>query len=84
MVLFRLIFIILAIYFAYKFIFDFVLPIYRASKRVQQQFRGMQNQMNQNMGQAPTDHTSGTKTTNNPSERRSSISKDYIDFEEVN
>jgi len=79
----RLILIILAIYFAYRFIFHFLIPVYRASKRMQQQFRGMHDQMNQHMGGQHTQpQQQGTKTTANP-DNRTAASKDYIDFEEV-
>ena len=79
----RFILIIVAIYFAYRFVFHFLLPVYRASKRMQQQFRGMQDQMNQQMGGQHTQpQQQGTKATGNPNAQKSS-SKDYIDFEEV-
>jgi hypothetical protein len=78
----RLLLIIIAIYFAYRFIFHFFLPVYRASKRMHQQFRGMQDQMNQPMGAQPQQRQQqpdGTKTNGNAS----GVKKDYIDFEEI-
>jgi hypothetical protein len=76
----RLILIIIAIYFAYRFIFHFFLPVYRASKRMQQQFRGMQDQMNQQTGaQQRQPPPQGTKTNANGN----GVKKDYIDFEEI-
>ncbi len=64
--------IILGIYLLYKFIADFVIPVYKTSKRVQQQFRDMQQRANSN-GNA-------TQSANNPVKAHS---KDYIDFEEI-
>jgi hypothetical protein len=81
MPLIRLIIIIIGIYVAYKFIFEFLIPIYRTSKRMQQQFKGMQDRMNQNMnGQA--DPFKGNPVKKQPSEA-GKVNKDYIDFEEV-
>jgi len=70
--------IILGIIILYKFIVDFVIPIYKTSKRVQQQFREMQEQSRQNTpGNQNTYNTSSVK---NPTK---STTKDYIDFEEI-
>lgn len=76
----RLILIIIAIYFAYRFVFHFLLPVYRASKRMHQQFRGMQDQMNQQMGgmgAQQQQQPEGTKAN------KDAVKKDYIDFEEI-
>ena len=78
----RLIIIIIAIYLAYRFIFEFALPIYRTSRKIQKQFRGMQDQMNANPqqgGQQFEDHANVKKPKGEPSANP----KDYIDFEEV-
>ncbi len=65
--------IILGIYLLYKFMVDFVMPIYKTSKRVQEQFRNMQQRANPN--------GNGTQSpVNNPVK---ASSKDYIDFEEI-
>ena len=64
--------IILGIYLLYKFMVDFVIPVYKTSKRVQQQFRNMQQRTNSN-GNA-------THSSNNPVK---ASTKEYIDFEEI-
>lgn len=82
MPLIRLIIIIIGIYLAYKFIFDFVLPIYRTSKRMQQQFKGMQDRMHQNMNGQPDGPKEGP--VNKPRPEGEKVNKqDYIDFEEI-
>jgi len=69
--------IILGIIILYKFIVDFVIPVYKTSKRVQQQFRDMQQRAKQN--------TPGSQNTYNASSvnKPKSSSKDYIEFEEI-
>lgn len=70
--------IILGIYLLYKFIVDFVIPVYKASKKVQERFRDMQQQMKDNV---PNGRYS---TSTHPDSNHSKVSsKDYIDFEEV-
>jgi hypothetical protein len=73
-------FIILGIYVLYRFIFDFLIPVYRASKKVQEQFRNMHQQMNDQQSSfssaPPVDHRQATATPK-------TSSKDYIEFEEI-
>jgi hypothetical protein len=60
----------------YKFIFGFLLPVYRTTRRMKQGFREMQERMQQNMN-AEADPRPNPKTKQN--DRKG----DYIDFEEV-
>lgn len=70
--------IILGIYLLYKFIVDFVIPVYKASKKVQERFRDMQQHMKDNVQNG---HYS---TSTHPENNHSKVSsKDYIDFEEI-
>jgi ABC-type multidrug transport system fused ATPase/permease subunit len=80
--MFRYLLIIIGIIVLYKLIFDFIIPIYRASKQVKARFREMNEQMQdrvntfeQNRAQ-PQEQSSSSKTKD-PS------NKDYIDFEEI-
>ena len=82
----RVIIIIVGIYLAYRFIFDFAIPIYRASRKIHRQFRNMQsmqNQMNETgaPNAKPYPENPGTKV--NTRAAANTHSKDYIDFEEV-
>lgn len=69
--------ILLSIYVLYKFIVDFVIPIYKTSKRVQEQFRNMQQNR-------PVDPASfGGSRVKQDSRQPKASSRDYIDFEEI-
>ena len=70
--------IILGIYLLYKFIADFVIPVYRTTKRVQAQFRDMQQRANPNSNAAQDNYR-----TNSATSASKVSSKDYIDFEEI-
>ena len=60
----------------YKFIFDFIIPVYESSKRIKKQFgemqEKMQNDMRQNQQQKPSQPEPASKKEG-----------DYIDFEEI-
>lgn len=77
----RIFLLTIGIYLLYRFIFDFFIPIYKASKRVHRQFQDMQ-QNGYGNGQAGT---GPTYTAQKPGSSFSSPSKDkdYIDFEEI-
>jgi len=70
--------IFMAVYLLYQFIFKLVLPIYRQTKHIRNQFKQaseqMQDQMNGTRGNGEPDSTSPIKKPNKA---------DYIDFEEV-
>lgn len=67
-------FIILGAFFLYKLVADFIIPIYRASRQVQAQFRNMQ----ESRQAAQSEFTQPQEQ-----KRQSSRSSDYIEFEEV-
>ncbi len=65
------------LYLLYKFIFDFIIPIYESSKKIKKQFGEMQEKMQNDMKnyqnqQRPTQPEPASKKEG-----------DYIDFEEV-
>jgi hypothetical protein len=71
-------FIGLAIYFLYRFIFNFIIPIYRVSKKMKGQMRDFQSQMNQNgQGFQPN------PPRQEPAPGKSTKEGEYIDFEEI-
>jgi hypothetical protein len=72
-------FIILGIYVLYRFIFDFLIPVYRASKKVQEQFRNMHQQMNDQQSSYSSTHADHRQSAAAPK----TSSRDYIDFEEI-
>ncbi len=73
----RYIFFAILIYVAYRFIFNLVIPVYRATGKIKKGFREMHDQMKEKMDQQKTD----TATTAGPGS--SKPLGDYIDFEEV-
>jgi hypothetical protein len=71
----RLIFILFGIYIVYQLIFKFILPVYRVSSQVRQQFSQAQEQMRQQQHQQ--------QQPQRPAEEKPVSKGDYIDFEEV-
>jgi hypothetical protein len=66
------------IYVAIRFIFNFIIPVFRASMRMRQQVKEFQDKMNQqNQFQSANNNPEPQKT---PSEKSKG---DYIEFEEV-
>ena len=62
------------IYFAYRFIVGFVVPVYKTTKQVKKQFNAMREQQEQ---YAP-------RPTPTPEKKPQGVDKsDYIDFEEI-
>ncbi len=74
--IFKLLFELFVIYLVYKFIFEFIIPVYRASKHVKQKMNDMhQNQAN------PVNNQYNNVQSTPPPEKASH--KDYIDYEEI-
>jgi hypothetical protein len=67
---------ILVAYFAYRFIFNFVLPVWKVSRRMRSQMREFQ----QRAQQPPVDQPPPSKK---PQTAPNDKAGDYIDFEEV-
>ncbi|MFN8288784.1 MAG: hypothetical protein U0U70_00880 [Chitinophagaceae bacterium] len=67
----------LLIYLAYQFIFNLVIPVYRASRRIKKSFREMHSRM-QEQQQETQAHT-GPRVKSQPRVDPN----DYIEFEEV-
>lgn len=75
----RLIGQLLLIYFLYKLIFDFIIPIYKTSKRVKRQMREMNAKMQEQMNAYNQQQSKGTPTPKQEPVRK----EDYIDYEEI-
>jgi len=65
---------------AYQLIFNLIIPVYRASRKIKKGFREMHDQMNQQYQQQQENQSSST-FTNKTSPK--APSNDYIDFEEI-
>jgi len=70
--------IILGIYLLYKFMVDFAIPVYKASRKVQEQFKNMQQRTNSNGNSSQNNYKASPA-----SEPVKTSKKDYIDFEEI-
>jgi Domain of unknown function (DUF4834) len=78
----RYILLAMAIYVGYKLLFDIILPVYKASKKIRQQFGAMHEQMQQDQANT-TQNAYSNNHSNRSSEQKKPVSGDYIDFEEV-
>jgi lipopolysaccharide export LptBFGC system permease protein LptF len=64
-------------YVLFKLVFNFVIPIYKTTRKVRQSFRDMQQKMQEEQPGAYQPSPNGTKTAHKEP------LGDYIDFEEV-
>jgi hypothetical protein len=79
----KLLFELFLFYMLYKLVFDFIIPVYRASKRMKDQVGQMQQKMHeqQQRQQHKEDSFVNSKTSGTATSKPSG--KDYIDFEEI-
>jgi Domain of unknown function (DUF4834) len=75
----------LAAYFVYKVIFGLIIPVFRTTQKVRQQFGNMQQHMQDQMkaAQNQNGYTNPPPNRPKPEQNKSSKAGDYIDFEEV-
>jgi Sec-independent protein translocase protein TatA len=79
--MFRYIFWALAIYILYKLVTAFIIPVVKTTRTVRKQFKGMQQQMQEQMNaQQQYQNKSTTAPAGN---KQPAAADDYIDFEEV-
>jgi hypothetical protein len=73
----KVLFELFVLYLVYKLIFDFIIPMYNATKQVSQKMGEMQSKMNDHFNQQQ-------QQANTPTEKPARPAKeDYIEFEEV-
>ena len=70
------IFTFIVLYFLYKLVFDFIIPVYRASSQI----RNKVNEMNQQYTQQQRPSENPTTSVNT---KMGPAKEDYIDFEEI-
>lgn len=73
-----ILFIALAFYVVYKLVFDFVVPVYKTTTHVKQQFRNMHDNVQQHANNSAKQQTRESKK-----EKVNTAIGEYIDFEEV-
>lgn len=76
--IFRLLFELFLLYLAYKFIFGFVIPVYKTTKQMKHKMAEMKERMDQQQSQAAQNTTATTTKT-----EKATVGGDYIDYEEV-
>lgn len=75
--LFRLFFELFLLYVLYKFIFEFVIPIYQTTKHIKRKMNDMNQKMNENSSNHSFTEKNQHTTVSKPKE------EDYIDYEEI-
>lgn len=78
--LFKILLLGFFLYILYRFIFEFLLPVYKTTQKIKQGFRDMQEKANQNMNDQQQATNGGSKDKN-PNKKE--MLGEYIDFEEV-
>ena len=68
------------LYILYRFVFEFLLPVYKTTQKIKKGFRDMQEQANQHTNNQQ--QTTNTTSTDNKSNKKE-ILGEYIDFEDV-
>ena len=82
------------LYFFYKFVFGFLIPVIKTAGQVKKQFNAMKNQMGGNGDDANESQNNRSTSTSMPNNFTDSLKKrstsgkignreDYIDFEEI-
>lgn len=66
-------------YLLFRLVFDFIIPIYRTTKKVKESFQEMKQKMNEQTNGNPSQTSSHT----NSDKKKKQPLGDYIDFEEV-
>jgi len=83
----EILFLVIIFYLLYQFVFNFLVPVFRTTRHVRQQFRNMRDGMGeQHFQEQPQQPQQPHQDSRPPHERHSSTrgpAEDYIDFEEV-
>jgi hypothetical protein len=83
MLLADILFLAIVVYLAYRFIFNFLLPIVRATHQVRQQFRDMRGSGDPGAGAAGPGADAGRPGSGGGKGSYKPPAEDYIDFEEI-
>jgi hypothetical protein len=77
--MFRILLFIIGVVILYKLIFDFIIPVYRASRDFKKRFREMHQQMNDDANRF---NQQGNVEQQREADKKPA-DKDYIDYEEI-
>lgn len=75
---FRILVYAFLVWLAYKFVFEFIIPIYRTTRQVKKSFREMNDRMNEHM-QKQQEQFDRKEEPQKPTQKPG----DYIEFEEI-
>lgn len=78
--IFKLLFELFLLYLAYKLIFEFIIPVYKTTKRMKHKMSEMQQKMEQHQQQGTNGQNTSKSTAANS---KATVGGDYIDYEEV-
>jgi predicted Holliday junction resolvase-like endonuclease len=78
----RYIFFALLIFLAYRFIFGFIIPVYRTTRQVKRQFRDVQERMQEQYNNANIQEEEPKQYQSKTGGSTAKVG-DYIDFEEI-
>ena len=70
------------IYILYKLIFEFIIPVFQATKKVKKQFGEMHTKMQDQMNKM-NQQANGASPTPKPTSTATPKAGDYIEYEEV-
>jgi hypothetical protein len=80
----KTLFIIFVLYILYKLVFDFIIPVYNASKRMRDQVQQAQQKMQEEQRRRQFERDGYIHTTDANTSGQAKVSDtDYIDYEEV-
>ncbi len=80
--IFKLLFQLFLLYMLYKLVFDFIIPVYRASKRMKEDVARMQQKMQEQQRQQSFNEK-GPANNYPKNVAPKDANKDYIEFEEL-
>ena len=80
-----ILFLAIVVYLLYRFIYNFLLPVFRATRQVREQFRNMQGPSNDPGEASQRSFTANSSRPGQAADKRPSKppAEDYIDFEEI-
>ena len=81
--IFKLLGELVVIYILYKIIFDFIIPLYNASKQMKSKMSEMQQRMQQQQRAQAEQQSTQNRTTATPVSKSAISTEDYIDYEEI-
>jgi hypothetical protein len=70
-----------ALYVAYKLVFEFAIPLFRTYRQIRRQFRGMSDHLHQQA--KPNGGQDAHGQPRKPTPEKKPEAGDYIDFEEI-